>query len=88
MKATIVPLENRILIQPIEEQVRGGIIRPETAEKKRPSKGKVIAIGKEYTGVAKKGDTVFFQKYGPEELIIEKLIYYVASPEDVLAVIA
>ncbi len=86
-KVSIVPLENRVLIEPIDEQAGGDILRPGTSEKKRPSQGRVLAIGETYKGRLKVGDFVFFQKYGVEELVVKKLIYYVALPEDVLVII-
>jgi len=85
--AQVIPLENRILIKPDEEKLMGDIIRPETVEKKRPSKGLVLAIGGDYKGKVKKGDRVFFQKYGPEELVVDKQTFYIANPEDVLAIL-
>lgn len=41
------PLSNHIFIEPLgEEQVtKAGIVLPDTAEKEKPVKGKIIAIG-------------------------------------------
>jgi len=46
MAATIRPLHDRVLIQRIDEaeQVRGGIIIPDTA-KEKPQQGEVMAVG-------------------------------------------
>lgn len=85
--AKIIPLEDRVLIKPDEEKLMGDLIRPETAEKKRPSTGTVLAVGEKYKGKAKRGDRIFFQKFGAEELVVDKQTYYLASFEDVLAIL-
>ncbi|MFA6365356.1 MAG: co-chaperone GroES [Candidatus Paceibacterota bacterium] len=44
----IKPLSNRVLIEAIEEEVKAtksGIVLPDTAEKKKQSKGVVVAVG-------------------------------------------
>lgn len=84
--AKIIPLDNRILIEPSVE-VKGSIIRAETVEKKKPTQGMVISVGDGYKGILKKGDVVFYQKYDVEEVQFNKLTYVVATPEGVLAVI-
>ena len=44
--AKVKPLGDRVLVKPLEEaeQVKGGIIIPDTA-KEKPQRGEVIAIG-------------------------------------------
>ncbi len=69
------PLSNNIIIEPIEEDkiTETGIFLPETAEKEKPQKGKVIAVGpgklnnegKRIPLGVEVGDIVFFQEYGP-----------------------
>ena len=43
----IKPLPNHVFIEPIEEEktTQSGIVIPETAEKERPIKGRVVAVG-------------------------------------------
>ena len=43
---TVKPLGDRVLVKPIEqgEQVKGGIIIPDTA-KEKPQEGMVVAVG-------------------------------------------
>ena len=93
----IKPLADHILIEPIslEEKTKTGILLPETAEKERPEKGKVIAVGpgkKTSAGKiiplsVKKGDIVLFTKYGPNEIKINDKEYLIAKEEDILAII-
>lgn len=92
----IKPLSDHILLEPVrEEKKKGGIILPDTIDKERPEKGKVVAVGpgkldKEGKRVAlevKKGQTVLFKKYGPDEIKIDDKEYLIAREEDILAVI-
>ena len=92
----IKPLSGHILIEPLkEEKKKGGIILPETVEKERSEKGKVIAVGpgkigdegKRIAPEVKKGDVVLFSKYGPNEIKINGKEYLIAKEEDILAII-
>ncbi len=93
----IKPLSNNIVIEAIEEEEKteSGIFLPETAEKERPQKGKVIAIGSGKLNEkgeripleVKVGDIVFFQEYGPNKFKIDDKEYLVAKEDDIIAVI-
>ncbi len=93
----IKPLSDHILIEPIsqEEKTKSGILLPETAEKERPEQGKVIAVGpgrrlssgKRLPMEVKKGDTVLFTKYGPNEIKVGDKEYLIAKEEDILAIL-
>ncbi len=91
----IIPISDHILIEPLkEEKKKGGIILPETVEKDRQEKGKVIAVGpgkvkdgKRVPLEVKKGDVVLFSKYGPNEIKIDGKEYLIAKEEDILAII-
>ena len=92
----IKPLSDHILLEPVrEEKKRGGIILPDTVDKERPEKGKVVAVGpgkldkdgKRVTVEVKKGQVVLFKKYGPDEIKIDDKEYLIAREEDILAVI-
>lgn len=91
----ISPLSDHVLIEPLrEERKKGGIILPETVEKDRQEKGKIIAVGpgkvkdgKKVPLEVKKGDTVLFTKYGPNEIKIDGKEYLIAKEEDILAII-
>ncbi len=92
----IKPLGDRVLIEPLREEKRkGGIILPDTMEKERPEKGKIIAVGpgkvddkgKKIPMNVKKGDTVLFTKYGPNEIKVGEKEYLIAREEDILAIV-
>jgi len=97
MAMKITPLADHILIEPIkqEEKTKAGILLPDTAEKERPERGKVIAVGpgrKTASGKTiplsvKKGDIVLFTKYGPNEIKIDDKEYLIAKEEDILAIL-
>ncbi|MCD6500452.1 co-chaperone GroES [bacterium] len=93
----IKPLSDHILIAPVsqEEKTKSGILLPETAEKERPEQGKVIAVGpgrrlpsgKRIPLEVKKGNTVLFTKYGPNEIKVGDKEYLIAKEEDILAIL-
>lgn len=85
----LIPLQNRILCEPISEAVKSAVLMPDSEKKDkkmRPEKGKVIAIGGEYKGELKKGDIVYFERYTVAWLSIGKLEYVVGLPEDFFVV--
>ena len=89
----LIPLEDHILVEAIEEETktRSGIILPDSKEK--PSKGKVIAIGEGKileNGTrapidVKVGDTVYFTKYSPDEIDVDGVKYLVIKQSSLLA---
>ncbi|MBI2515262.1 co-chaperone GroES [Candidatus Wolfebacteria bacterium] len=91
------PLSNHIFLEPVEEEktTKSGIVLPETAEKEKPIKGRVIAVGpgklnekgERMQMSVKVGDMVLFKKYGPDEIEIEAKKYLVGDEEDILAII-
>ncbi|MDI6778567.1 MAG: co-chaperone GroES, partial [Patescibacteria group bacterium] len=62
-----------------EKTTKSGIVIPDTADKEKPIKGRIIAIGPgkvndkgERTAMSVKvGDIVLFKKYGPDEIEID-----------------
>lgn len=64
----IIPLGNRVLIEPVEtpNKTKGGFKIPETA-KQKPLTGKVLEIGEEVK-VVKKGDIVMYGKNSGTEI--------------------
>jgi chaperonin GroES len=95
-KVVLKPLEDRIVVQPLEaEQVTAsGLVIPDTA-KEKPQEGKVLAVGPgrfDDKGVrvpvdVKVGDVVLYSKYGGTEVKYSGEEYLVLSARDVLAVI-
>ena len=94
----IKPLNDRVLIKRVEtrEQVKGGIIIPDTA-KEKPYEGEVIAVGegklddsgKRTPPQVKKGDRVLFAKYAGSELPfkMDDNDYIILREDDILGVI-
>ena len=96
MATTIKPLEDRILIEPLEatQQTQSGLYIPDTA-KEKPQEGKVIATGpgriddngnRVPLDVAE-GDVVIFSKYGGTEVKYDGHEYLLLNARDILAVV-
>ena len=93
---TIKPLEDRILVQPLEAETTtaSGLVIPETA-KEKPQEGKVLAVGPgrvDDKGVRvpmdiKEGDIVIYSKYGGTEVKYSGEDYLLLNARDVLAVV-
>jgi len=86
----IQPLDDRILVKPIEEPEKkvGGIIIPDTA-KEKPQQGEVIAVGTDddLKEKVKEHDIVLFAKYGGNEVKIDGTTYVILQRSDVLAIL-
>lgn len=94
--STIRPLEDRILIKPLDPETRtsSGLYLPETS-KERPMQGKVVSIGpgklldsgeRQQTTV-KKGDTVLFGKYAGTEVEIKNIKHIIVRESELLGLI-
>lgn len=91
------PLSNHLFLEPLEEEkvTKSGIVLPDTAEREKPTRGKVIAVGPGKTNEkgeripmsVKVGDTVLFKKYGPDEVELDGKKFLVGDEDDILAVI-
>jgi chaperonin GroES len=90
------PLHDRVLVQRLEqgEQVRGGIIIPDSA-KEKPQEAKVIAVGPgkvQENGErspldVKKGDKVLIGKYSGSDIKIDDDDFVIVREDEILAVI-
>jgi chaperonin GroES len=81
------PLDERVLVEPVEfEEKVGSIIIPDTA-KEKPSVGKVVAVGtdEELQKIIKVGDQVLFGKYAGEEIKVNGKKHLIMSRSDILA---
>ena len=98
MAQTLRPLHDRVLVKRVEEkeQVRGGIIIPDTA-KEKPQQGEVLAAGpgrrSDQTGElipvdVAVGDVVVYSKYGGTEITIDGEDLLILTSRDVLAKVA
>ena len=96
MSVSIKPLEDRIVVRPVEaEQVTaGGLVLPGNAQEK-PQEAEVIAVGpgriddkgNRIPVDVTVGDKVIFSKYGGTELKFGGEEYLILSARDVLAVV-
>ena len=90
------PLHDRVLVKRIEtqEQVRGGIIIPDTA-KEKPQEAEVFAVGpgklledgKRSPMDVKTGDRVLMGKYSGSEIKLNDQDYVILREEEILAVV-
>jgi chaperonin GroES len=95
--STVRPLEDRILIKPIEPETKtsSGLFLPETA-KERPMQGTVVAVGPgllldngERSPInVKKGDTVVYGKYAGTEIEIKNNKHVIMRESELLGVMA
>ena len=91
------PLQDRVLVKRMEqeEQVRGGIIIPDTA-KEKPQQAEVIAVGpgkvndegKRSPVDVKQGDKILIGKYSGSEIRIDEEDYVILREDEILAVVA
>ncbi|SCX07062.1 co-chaperone GroES [Candidatus Aquiluna sp. UB-MaderosW2red] len=96
MSVSIKPLEDRIVVRPVEaeQKTASGLVIPDTA-KEKPQEAEVVAVGpgrfnesgdRIPVDVAV-GDLVIFSKYGGTELKYDGQEYLVLSARDVLAIV-
>ncbi len=95
MKIKIRPLQDRIVVRPLEaeEKSAGGILLPDTA-KEKPQQGEVLAVGPgKYIAergdrvppALKPGDKVFYGRYAGTEVRVEGEELKILETKDVLA---
>ncbi len=92
------PLGDRIVVLPTKKEevaAISGIIIPDTVNKEKPAKGKVVAVGPgRYDDgdllpmSVKVGQTVLFSKYGYDEVKVDGVDYYILPESQVLAVLS
>ncbi|MFZ2088319.1 MAG: co-chaperone GroES [Desulfobaccales bacterium] len=90
------PLNDRVLVQRLEEQqvTKGGIFIPDTA-KEKPVEGKVIAVGPGKVNEqgnrlplnVKAGDRILFGRYAGSEIKVEGEDYLMMREDDILAIV-
>ena len=96
MTTKIQPLHDRVIVKRIDEgeQVRGGIIIPDSA-KEKPQEGEVIAAGlgkykedgSRQALDVKAGDRVLFGKYSSSEIKIDGEELLIMREDEILGVI-
>lgn len=93
---TIKPLQDRILIRRLEseEDMRGGIVIPDTA-KEKPQEGEVVAVGdgkvldngQKHEMTVKVGDRILFGKYSGAEVKIDDEELLIMREDEVLGIL-
>ena len=96
MSVNIRPLHDRVLVKRIEEkeQVRGGIIIPDTA-KEKPQEAEVVAVGPGKVGDngerqamdVKAGDRILVGKYSGSEIKIDGVEFVILREDEILGVV-
>jgi len=96
MTTNIQPLHDRVIVKRIDEgeQVRGGIIIPDSA-KEKPQEGEVIAAGlgkykedgSRQALDVKTGDRILFGKYGGSEIKVDGEDLLMMREDEILGVI-
>jgi chaperonin GroES len=96
MATNITPLHDRVILRRIEEgeQIRGGIIIPDSA-KEKPQEGEVVAAGEgKYKDDGtrqpldvKKGDRVLFGKYSGSEIKIDGEEFLIMREDEILGIL-
>ena len=96
MATNIRPLHDRVIVRRIEEgeQVRGGIIIPDTA-KEKPQEGEVVAVGEgKYRDDGtrqpldvKAGDLILFGKYSGQEIKLDGDEFLIMREDEVLGIV-
>jgi chaperonin GroES len=94
--ANIRPLRDRVVVRRIEEdeQIRGGIIIPDTA-KEKPQEGEVVAVGngkllengERVPLDVNEGDRVLFGKYAGTEIKLDDEEVLILREDEILAVL-
>ena len=89
------PLDDRVLVEPIEEEEKvGSLVIPDTA-KEKPMVGVVKAIGNDFDlegekslkDLLKVGDKVLFGKYAGQEFKVGGKKHLIIKREDLLAIV-
>ena len=95
MKTTLKPLGDRLVVEPITDELTpGGLALPETA-KEEPQRGIVIAVGPgSRSGLGermkmgiKRGNKVLFARYGGSSLKHEGKDLLILQEDEILAII-
>jgi len=97
MSVNIKPLEDRIVVKPLEAEqtTASGLVIPDTA-KEKPQEGEIIAVGpggRDESGKltpldVKSGDKILFGKWSGTEVKIDGQDLLIMKESDILGVVA
>lgn len=91
MKIPLKPINKSVIIRELEkkETTKEGIILPDSRPEEIVEAGMIVAVAKDCKHV-KVGDTVYYNKYNPQDLKIEvdgkEIILFVAPEKDIMAI--
>ena len=90
------PLGDRVLVKRIElqEQIRGGIIIPDTA-KEKPQEAEVVAVGdgkfdekgKRIPMTVKAGDRILIGKYSGQDIKLDDVEHTIVREDEILGIV-
>jgi chaperonin GroES len=85
---TVTPLGNFLLVRPktAQDEIKGGLVIPDTVAQDRTDMGEVIARGDDTT--IQVGTKVIFNKYAPDEIFIDEVKHLLINQTDILATYA
>jgi len=91
------PLADRVVVKPLreDETTKSGIVIPDTIEKERPEKGKILEVGpgKILENGDRRpisvnvGDIVLFKKYSPDEFKLDGEDLLLLEESDLIGVL-
>lgn len=93
-KVKITPLGDRVIVKTVDvsEEVKGGIIIPDSA-KEKPTTAEVLALGtgkkdgETHEFTVKVGDRVIISKYGGTAVKLDDVEYTIIREDDILGII-
>ncbi|MCF7830877.1 co-chaperone GroES [Candidatus Gracilibacteria bacterium] len=96
MSKKLLPLQDNVIVKPVQEETTtaSGIVIPDTANKEKPMRGKVLAVGpgkldengKRMPVDVKEGDIVIFTQYAPTEIKVDREELYILGADSLLAI--
>lgn len=87
----LIPVSTKVAVLPIDEEKisadNSGVREPGNNKERRACKGKVVAVGEDVKNDIKKGDIIYYQKFGPEVFCIEGTVYHIGDVLDFYCII-
>lgn len=85
---TVTPIGNFLLVKPktAQDELKGGLVLPENVAQDRSDMGEVIAKGPDAT--IEPGTFVIYNKYSPDEILIDEVKHLLIDQKDIMATYA
>ena len=97
LEGLFTPLDDRLIVQPegVSNQTAGGIFIPDSASAERPTRGKVLAVGRGHLNPkgkikpmdVKAGDAVIYSAYAGNSIFMGETEVLVMRESDVLGIL-